>query len=389
MGSTYTFTGTFYGALSETISSIDAVTPSQIIDLVDMIGVNNFTDIIYRQIAELVDTISLTPLMSALDGVVLTEVLGLAPSLLPNQIAQVTAADVVTIIDLLIPGIPASISETVGLAVAENIQHAITIIEELDLLEAMSAQAIYQMAYADTLRLADSLANFFGVDVSETLNLAPDWAGSLLINQSLTDTIGVGEAATANLILRVSAEDSLGLDESHLIQAIYRGDIAEQVEISAAYLSPGGGFTTWAMNTRTGAMTEYDNYEFNSFAKLGDTYVGASSSGLYELVGDDDDGTDIIARIKSGFAQWAGTRFTILKGVYLGVRGEGEFVLRVITGDDKTYNYTVAAKDMKSTRVRMGKGIRSRYVRFELISTGQDFDLESVEFIPLMAERRA
>jgi hypothetical protein len=43
---------------------------------------------------------------------------------------------------------------------------------------------------------------------------------------------------------------------------------------------------------------------------------------------------------------------------------------------------------MKTARINIGKGIRARYFAFELISTGQDFDLDSLEFIPLVAKRR-
>jgi hypothetical protein len=142
------------------------------------------------------------------------------------------------------------------------------------------------------------------------------------------------------------------------------------------------------MNTRTASVTEYGNYDFNSFARIDNTYLGASSSGLYELLGDDDAGTDIIAQIKSGFAQWGGARFSGFKAAYLGVRGEGDFVLRLTTGEGQTYNYSVSTRDMRSTKVHMGKGLRARYFAFELISTGQDFDLESIEFVPLVAERR-
>jgi hypothetical protein len=135
-------------------------------------------------------------------------------------------------------------------------------------------------------------------------------------------------------------------------------------------------------------VTEYSNYQFNSFAAMGSKYLGANENGLYELNGDDDDGEDIIAQIKSGFAQWAGARFTLFKGIYLGVRGEGDFVLRLTTGDGSTYNYGVSTRNMRSTKVHLGKGLRARYFAFELISTGQDFDLESIEFVPLIADRR-
>ena len=58
------------------------------------------------------------------------------------------------------------------------------------------------------------------------------------------------------------------------------------------------------------------------------------------------------------------------------------------TGDGKTYTYAVVGKDMQTTKVHMGKGLRARYFAFELISTGQDFDLDDIEFMPLVAQRR-
>jgi hypothetical protein len=36
----------------------------------------------------------------------------------------------------------------------------------------------------------------------------------------------------------------------------------------------------------------------------------------------------------------------------------------------------------------MGKGQRARYFAFELISAGQDFDLDTIEFVPIVVQRR-
>jgi hypothetical protein len=174
-----------------------------------------------------------------------------------------------------------------------------------------------------------------------------------------------------------------------VLSLLLKPTIAEGIEITAAYLSPGeGSFTTWAVNTRTGAISQYDNFVFNSFAQMGNVYLGASEDGLFELHGDTDAGTDIVSRIKSGFMQFNGSRFSSLRAAYLGVRGEGDFVLRLLTGDGKTYDYAVSTRDMRTTKVHMGKGHRARYFAFELISTGQDFDLDTIEFVPILANRR-
>ena len=72
---------------------------------------------------------------------------------------------------------------------------------------------------------------------------------------------------------------------------------------------------------------------------------------------------------------------------YLGSVGLG--ILKLITGDDQTYVYGVTAQHMRTTRVNLGKGLRSRYFRFELINAdGKDFSMNAIEFIPLVMQRR-
>ena len=62
--------------------------------------------------------------------------------------------------------------------------------------------------------------------------------------------------------------------------------------------------------------------------------------------------------------------------------------LKLHTGDGKTYAYKVNASSMRTTRVKFGKGLRSRYLSWELISEGADFDLDTVEFVPISSQRR-
>jgi hypothetical protein len=49
------------------------------------------------------------------------------------------------------------------------------------------------------------------------------------------------------------------------------------------------------MNLRNHAITQFDGFNFNSFAKNGESYMAANEDGLFLLGGNDDDGTDIDA----------------------------------------------------------------------------------------------
>jgi hypothetical protein len=360
----------------------------QTAELTEQIGVTyGLIDVRARPVT-VTDEIDVSEALNVFYGMVVVERVRLALAQTANFAYQLTATDVAHIADRLYPAVPAALADGIGLELAQQAQQAITVLEGLGLQPALAPMMLYGRSIEDTIRVAGVLGRFFGGDISEGIGIAPVLSGYASKGVVLTETIGLAENVTPQLILRVTAADTVGIDADDALQLVFNGTISDGIEIAAGYVAPNGSFTTWAINTRTGATTEYSNYAFNSFAKLGDVYLGASTDGLYTLTGDDDDGADIIAQIKSGFAQWAGTKLTGFKGAYLAVRGGGDYVLKLETGDGSTYTYAVSAKDMATTKITLGKGLRARYFAFELISTGQDFDLDTLEFVPLVSERR-
>ena len=148
---------------------------------------------------------------------------------------------------------------------------------------------------------------------------------------------------------------------------------------------------TWAINTRTGAITQYQNFNFNSFAQMGTTVLAADGSGLWELAGALDDTTMVVADIKSGLMELGGAHFTSFKSAYLGLRivdTAADVMLTLVTGDGVEYVYAVQPRDMHTSRVNLGKGLRSRWFSWELMIPGYDFDFSSIEFIPITTQRR-
>ncbi len=341
------------------------------------------------------DAVNMASAPTWLPGAIINEVLRIQHTQEANLRSSISAADVVSIADIILNTLGGAISETIGIAEATTIARGLILSEALGLLPTLDPSNKFALTLAQGILLNDSLGRLLGGDISEGVGANDALSDQFRAFPILTDVVNISDVATIQMVIQAIAADTIDISPSDALQSIYSGTIVDGVEISAGFLLLGdntsgsdGSITTWTMNTRTKGVTEYDNYAFKSFARLGNKYIGASDIGLYELIGDDDAGSDIVARIKSGFAQWAGSRFTIFKGVYLGVRGSGDFVLRLVTGDDKTYDYAIVANNMRTTRVHTGKGLRARYFSFELISTGQDFDLDTIEFIPLVAERR-
>lgn len=332
--------------------------------------------------------VGVTDPRTALWGIQLLERLGVLHSQVSNQKSYQLLSQTMRTRDALQQGRPVVLTQGMGIARTLKATAGLQIIEKLGLKDVMGPMLKYGLTMAERVAIADRFFRFIGVSLTQGMAISRVLLGSAHRFATLSQGVGVAPLIAPRLIFKVTTTQGVGIDDINVLKLVFSPKLVDGIKITAAYLAPSGSFTTWAMNTRTRGVTEYSNYAFNSFARIGNKYIGASSTGLYELLGDDDDGTDIVARIKSGFAQWAGTRFTLFKAIYLGVRGEGSFVLRLISGDGKTYDYAVSTRDMRSTKVHMGKGLRARYFAFELISTGQDFDLESIEFVPLVTQRR-
>lgn len=146
----------------------------------------------------------------------------------------------------------------------------------------------------------------------------------------------------------------------------------------------------WVVNTDNLGTTRYENYGFNSFAKIGGLYYGAKADGLYRLDGEDDDGEDINAMISFGKQTFGSSLKKGVLNAYIGMTSGGKMILKVIV---EGASYVYAARDsdtnLKVQRFDIGKGISANYIEFEVYNqNGEDFELDTVEFTPVEMSRR-
>ena len=277
----------------------------------------------------------------------------------------------------------------IGLHAAVVQARAVTIIQALRLHPALAPGLIYSPTLVDFVK-AHALAQFFfGGVLADGIGAHGALSPTYLAMPSISEDLGLHETVLVpGLTIMVSAAEDARLDDIDALKLIYSPELCENISLHACYVSPSGGITTWAINTRTAGVTQYTNYAFNSFAQFGLTYIAANETGIYELIGNDDAGTGIIAEIAGGLMQMGGSKFTSFKAAYIGARGPGQFVLKLETGYGQTYLYNVETDDMRTTKIHLGKGLRARYFAYTLTSTGQDFDLDSIEFVPIVAQRR-
>lgn len=322
-------------------------------------------------------------------GRIISEAINLQPSIVGSLKYSWTVSERVFVAQALALAIPASVNDAVNVHPVLSVAAAVTVLQGLGLTDSPLPTLKYTWSLIEQLAISPTLTYFLGGSISDVIDMAPVVSVQLRANPAISDAINLHDALSNKLILSVTASDVIDIDQADAaLSMIFSGEIDEGIMVTAGYVSPSGNFTAWAINTRNTAVTEYQNYAFNSFARIGDQYFGANDSGLYLLAGDTDNGTSIISTIRSCLAEWGGSRFSVLKAAYLAARGGGNWVLKVITNTGIEYIYAVNASDAATTRIRTGKGIRTRYFSFELISTGQDFTLDTLEFVPIISERR-
>jgi len=119
------------------------------------------------------------------------------------------------------------------------------------------------------------------------------------------------------------------------------------------------------VNLRTGAVTEFTNHRYNSFARIGTEYYAAGPAGLVRLSGTiDPNTTNIDWQIKTGQMDDKNPDLKRLPEVLLGLRSNERVVVTIHPNDVTSYDYNlpvVKKTTIHQHRVTPGKGMRSRY----------------------------
>ncbi len=344
----------------------------------------------------IVDTASVggSFVLSYLAGAALVETieLGLIPS--TRAIRAALVADTLKLSLALRIAHQGVLIDTLQLADLQIIVRAVRVLEQMGFGSQLSAHSRLLTTLVEEIALNDTARIFFGGFLSETIAVGSTASRLYQAGAQVGEDLVLADLLKNQFVMRVVLEDGVEFEDDQLLQGIYNGTLNERMFITGGMVLPSGSFTTWAVNTRTNAVTEYQNYAFTSFAKMGRRFLGTTDTGLYVLDGEVDDGAAIKTRMRSAIMQLTGSKFTQFKGAYLGIRTNSagdDIFLRLIYGDGenvKETTYKVVAQNLRTAKVDLGKGIRARYVTWELETLGAGFSLDSIEFVPFSSQRR-
>jgi len=214
---------------------------------------------------------------------------------------------------------------------------------------------------------------------------------------ALTDSITAADSTDIILTVAVLESAEINVADNIALDTQYFGNLLERVEVLAFIKTPAELAQGWVVNTEGNMpISEYDNYTFNSLAYSPDEMLGCTDQGLYILDGEDDAGTNIDAEIASLMLDFDTSKLKRMSTAYIGYKSDGQILLKVRSEEQGTYAerwYEARDSDAQTVsshnRMKIGKGLRSRYWTFELVNIeGSDFELDKVELYPIVLQRR-
>jgi len=149
-------------------------------------------------------------------------------------------------------------------------------------------------------------------------------------------------------------------------------------------------YLTLAMNLKNLAISQYINYNFNSFAEINGTFIGFNEDGIFDLDNtQDDDNTNIDAFAELVTSDWGIPNLKRIRKIRAGYEAAGDIRL-ILTADEGTeQSFTLAPTttgniqtdgSMTGRRIQVG-----RHWKIKIENTlGCDFSLDTLTAKPVI-----
>lgn len=238
-----------------------------------------------------------------------------------------------------------------------------------------SASLIFPLLTSHATIFSGSGASVLAVIPS--LTILSELAPGKLFDAALTLPLLTGEA---------SAFQELFMDAALTLPALTSAALIDNVDTLIV--------STFSVNTENLEVTQYSNYDFLALAMFNGNPVGINATGIYELSGSDDAGTDIDASALFGFDDFGTANMKRMFNAYLGYKSDGAIEIQIsIDGEPAVRTYAVGkvsgTTGIKRGRATIAKGLRSRYWQVGVKNVaGSDLELDTLDLYTHETKRK-
>jgi hypothetical protein len=344
----------------------------------------------------------------------LNEVVNLSSETLSNMYASIT--DLYLLVGNLISSEVYSISDTAILSGTHNspvissylIEDIIKLNEILTLISSLvisdtlgindsfltddkdgSGQRVF-LSLLDTLLILDKSGYALLSSISENLEFSLVMSSLRLAISNITDNLLLDSQAIAGSLFLVPVTDSLNLESLEDISSILQELLSEELLLLLPQVDNSAKYLTYAFSPETASVSTYDNYNFEGACVFNGKYLFFNKNGIFEYGGNFDDGVPIQSEISTSALMYSTSNLKNVPSVYLGVVNSDVVILKVRT-DGKgefTYKLNKHTSNLHTQKINIGKGVIGRYFQFDLITSSEEFNLNSIEFLPLVLKRK-
>jgi hypothetical protein len=142
-----------------------------------------------------------------------------------------------------------------------------------------------------------------------------------------------------------------------------------------------------ALNTGNLAPSQYAGLNFNSLCVFNGEILGAGETGLFELTGEDDNGTDIVAFFQVPSTDLGIPKIKKVRSLITSGYTEGNLSITVIIDNDEETEYTIVAfgsMDTGSVKVDLNSDDEGRFVGLLVENiNGADFSIDAMDLLVL------
>lgn len=143
---------------------------------------------------------------------------------------------------------------------------------------------------------------------------------------------------------------------------------------------------TLNVNLSNMGISQYCNFDFNSFCRIGENYYGASEDGIFSLDGDTDNGENITAFAELPLSDFGISNMKRLRTVYVGGEANGELTLTVKDDENNSRSYALnltSGNKQSGAKINIGRDGIGKYWSLRIDNTGGAYF--AIDFIEVLA----
>lgn len=343
--------------------------------------------------APIVSNIVLTPaFIEILGGLTITESIIQNESVSTSRISNNQIIEVLSILDATIIKTFESITDTVSLSIVLNIvlEQLEEIISIVRLTTTSSSQADLNNIVTNSLTILDSLLKSLKEVVSESVTITEDLLDLYKAIVALEGSIIASSTFDPTTSFFVILENSLLNSDVVNNFSELNNAISEEILLLIPDENSNQKYVAYSFAPETSYITEYNNFNFDSATKFNEKYLFCNSTGLYEYGGSLDHTETVVAEILTSATSFNTTNLKQVPNIYLGITNSDYLLLKVrVDGRGEVhYKLNKFTNNLQTQKVDIGKGLIGRYFQFELITSADTFNLESIEFFPIVLKRK-